>query len=218
MSLDIELAVFDITGTIVEDRGEIEDAFAKALASSGLELDDETFASVRGMSKREAVAEMLSGASDRVESVYRRFLSELTARYESTGARFLPGVRETFAWLGEQRIPIALNTGLDRSAVKILLEKLPPLDGIAAIVCGDEVSRGRPAPYLIFRAMERTGVESVHRVLTVGDTVRDLEAGANGGVRYNVGVLTGAHDRARLEKAPHSNILPAVSDLRSLWG
>jgi phosphoglycolate phosphatase-like HAD superfamily hydrolase len=37
--------------------------------------------------------------------------------------------------------------------------------------------------HLIFRAMEMAGVTSVHEVTNVGDTVLDLQAGQNAGVR-----------------------------------
>ena len=78
----------------------------------------------------------------------------------------------------------------------MLLGRLGWAEGIVdAVVCGDDVTRGRPAPYLIFRAMEATGASSVHKVASVGDTTLDLQAGYNAGVRWNVGVLSGAHDR-----------------------
>ena len=87
---------------------------------------------------------------------------------------------------------------------------------VDAIVCGDEVPQGRPAPYLIFHCMEATGTISVGRVATVGDTALDLQAGHNAGVRFNVGVLTGAHRRDVLAAEPHTHLLASVADLPTL--
>ena len=42
---------------------------------------------------------------------------------------------------------------------------------------------------MIFRAMETAGTEDVRRVVNVGDTPRDLQAGTNAGVRGVIGVL-----------------------------
>jgi phosphoglycolate phosphatase-like HAD superfamily hydrolase len=64
--------------------------------------------------------------------------------------------------------------------------------------------------------MEATGTISIHRVVSVGDTVLDLHAGHNAGVRYNIGVLSGAHGREELEAAPHTHLLPSVADLPGL--
>jgi phosphonatase-like hydrolase len=110
-----------------------------------------------------------------------------------------------------------LNTGFDRDTATLLLEALCWAEGtIDTVVCGDDVPRGRPAPYLIFRCMEAAGVDSVRRVMSVGDTVLDLRAGHNAGVRFNVGVLSGAHGRAELEAQPHTHIVASVADVPGL--
>jgi phosphoglycolate phosphatase-like HAD superfamily hydrolase len=65
--------------------------------------------------------------------------------------------------------------------------------------------------------MEATGAADVRTVANVGDTLLDLTAGANAGVRWNVGVLTGAHGRRVLERAPHTHLIPSVASLPDLW-
>jgi len=57
----------------------------------------------------------------------------------------------------------------------------------------------------------------VRRVCAVGDTALDLQAGSNAGVGWNVGVLSGAHDRDTLASAPHTHLIPTIADLRGLW-
>ncbi len=64
--------------------------------------------------------------------------------------------------------------------------------------------------------MEATGIHRVSRVATVGDTALDLQAGDNAGVGLNIGVLSGAHRREQLERAPHSHLLPGVGALPDL--
>ena len=88
---------------------------------------------------------------------------------------------------------------------------------VDAVICGDDVAEGRPAPHLILEAMRATGIADPHRVASVGDTVLDLEAGWNAGVRWNIGVLSGAHDRAALERAPHTHIVQSIADLPPLF-
>jgi len=89
---------------------------------------------------------------------------------------------------------------------------------VDAVVCSDEVARGRPAPYMIFRAMEATGIVDVDRVLVAGDTVRDLEAGVGAGARAVVGVLTGSTDATTLGRVRHTHILASVAELPALVG
>jgi phosphonatase-like hydrolase len=121
------------------------------------------------------------------------------------------------AWLRDRGVRIVLNTGFDRVITDLLMSALGWTRGVVdAVVCADDVAQGRPAPYLIFRAMEATGTRSVHRVANVGDTIRDLQAGSNAGVRWNIGVLSGAHSAEQLRRVPHTGLIPSVRALPGL--
>lgn len=83
------------------------------------------------------------------------------------------------------------HTGLDRTIVDVIMAHIDWQGQLVdATVCGDEVTQGHPAPFLIFRAMERTGVTSVHNVMVVGNTMHDSRA-----IIQIIGVLSGAHSQ-----------------------
>ncbi len=86
-------------------------------------------------------------------------------------------------------------------------------NGLSGLVAADEVQHGRPAPDLIHESMRRVGEYDPLAVLTAGDTVSDLLAAVAAGVGWNVGVLTGAHFREKMEAQPHSVILESLGDL-----
>ena len=213
---DLELVVFDLAGTTVEDRGQVPAAFKAAFAEHGIAITPDQLSGIRGSSKREAVRQLIPEGKDRersAEAVYASFCNRLGRRYEDEGVQAIPGAREVFGWLKAKGVRLALNTGFDRGITSLLVSALQWENEVDVIVCGDEVRQGRPAPYLIFHAMEATGVSSVHRVANVGDTALDLRAGYNAGLRWNIGVLSGAHDRDRLEKEPHTHLLQSVANL-----
>ena len=218
---ELDLVVFDLAGTTVEDRGQVPDAFTAAFAQHGIAVSAEQVKSVRGTSKREAVLRLIPAGPEqeqRAAAVYASFRAQLAERYAREGVQPIAGTRQVFRLLREQGVRIALNTGFDRDTTGLVLAALGWAEGaVDAVVCGDDVPRGRPAPFLIFRAMEATGVSSVHRIANVGDTASDLQAGYNAGVRWNIGVLSGAHERATLESAPHTHLLSSVADLPNLW-
>jgi phosphonatase-like hydrolase len=219
---EVELVVMDMAGTTVQDAGEVPTAFRAALSAHGIALTDDEIAGVRGASKREVVARLVAfhrpgAAPGLADAAYADFRAALAERY-GAGVRAVPGAAETIRWLRGRGICVALNTGFDREIVALLLDALGWAEGVVdAVVCGDEVPQGRSAPYLIFRAMEATGVTSVRRVMNVGDTDLDLRAGWNAGVAWNVGVTSGAHPRERLERAPHTHLLDSVASLPRLW-
>jgi phosphonatase-like hydrolase len=219
---EVELVVFDLGGTTIQDNGQVPKAFTAVLQANGLKVSAADLQAVRGASKRAAIrrfVERQRPAAD-VEAVceqlYGEFQGNLVDLYSTGGAQVIPGVNETFAWLRQRGIQIALNTGFDRMITALLVQAAGWGPEIA-IACADDVSQGRPAPYLIFHAMQAVGATSVHRVASVGDTVLDLQAGWNAGVRWNIGVLSGAHTRLQLEQAPHSLLLPGVADLPGVW-
>lgn len=215
-----KLIVFDMAGTTVRDAGEVPAAFGAALRECGIELSDAELASVRGASKREAIAELVARHADarwqgRSDEVYGAFVSHLQRAF-GAGVQPIAGAVEAFDYLRSRSIRIALTTGFDRDVAGMLLDALGWRRRADAFVCGDDVIRGRPAPYLIFHAMQATGVDSVHEVGAVGDTALDLQAGYNAGVALNIGVLSGAHDRARLSVQPHTHLIGSVAELQRL--
>jgi len=220
MPLPIDLMIFDMAGTTVRDGGQVPAAFGAALAECGIALTDEQLGNVRGASKREAIAELVakygSGTwQGRADEVYASFVRHMQREF-GAGVQSIPGAVETFAWLRAHGIKIALTTGFDRDVAGLLLDALGWRSLADTFVCGDDVGKGRPAPYLIYHAMEAAGVERIDRVGTVGDTVLDLQAGRNAGVRLNIGVLSGAHDRARLQAQPHTHLLGSVAEVPAL--
>lgn len=218
---DVALVVCDLAGATVEDEGQVPDAFAAALGACGVEVTAEQLRLVRGASKREAIRSFIPAGPHHArdaQAAYGHFCRLLRQRYSQAGVRPIPGALAIFEWLRKQDVRVALNTGFDRDITGMLLEALGWAGGtVDAVVCGDEVPQGRPAPHMIFRAMEMTGVANVRLVANVGDTAFDLQAGHNAGVRWNIGVLSGAHGQRTLETAPHTHILPSIASLRDVW-
>jgi phosphonatase-like hydrolase len=223
---EAKLIVFDMAGTVIEDAGEVPAAFTAVLRNHEIEITSDSLRDVRGASKREVIQRFVEGQLGgskadvlaRSEEIYKSFRSTLAGMYEKDGVQEIAGTTETFTWLQQRGVRVALNTGFDRTITDILLNAMRwDRNLINAVICGDDVAQGRPAPYLIFRAMELSGVTSVHQVTNVGDTVLDLQAGQNAGVRYNVGVLSGAHAREQLEREPHTHLLSSVAMLPALW-
>lgn len=217
----LELVIFDLAGTTVEDRGQVPEAFTATLAEQGIQITPDQITSVRGLSKRQALYQLIPAGPERgrlVGQAYASFRAHLAHKYECEGVLAIAGAESVFRSLRERDIRVAVNTGFDREITELVLRTLGWAEGVVdAVVCGDDVPQGRPAPYLIFRAMEKTSASSVHRVANIGDTVLDLQAGYNAGVRWNIGVLSGAHDRQTLQSAPHTHLLPSVAELPHLW-
>jgi len=215
------LVVVDLVGTTVRADDAVPRAFLAALAAEGVTIDAAALDDVRGATKRLALDRLLPPGADHaaaVDRAYEHFTCGLRAAYRPGSVAPVAGAEAVLTSLRRAGVRVALNTGFDRALTDHLLAVLGWTSLADAVVCGDEVAHGRPAPFLIFHAMERTGVVDVSTVANVGDTALDLGAGANAGVRWNIGVWSGAHDRARLALVPHTHLCASVADVPAIIG
>jgi phosphonatase-like hydrolase len=218
--MSVRLAVVDLIGTTIHAGDEVVRAFREAFRSVAIDVSDEEIENVRGRSKSEAVVALLlrretlaPEVGPLAERVITRFHEEIRAAYRDS-ARAIHGARAALDRLTRAGVPIVLTTGLDRETTRLLIESVGWSDlDVRAVVTGDDVSRGRPAPDLIHAAMRAVGIDDASTVLAVGDTVSDLEAAANANVGWSVGVTSGAHARSRLEACPHAVILESIREL-----
>lgn len=220
----IQLVIFDIAGTIVEDRGEVLGCFAKALEKNGITVAPDDLREWKGASKREVIRHFVErqvggqavDLSQRIDRTYGDFCQVLEDSYRGQGVKPIEGAETAFEWLLKHNVRIATTTGFPREISDMILRTAGWEKMFQACISSDDVALGRPAPFMIFHAMEATGVQDVSRVINVGDTPLDLQAGTHAGVRGVVGVLTGMHDRARLSREPHTHILASVADVPAL--
>lgn len=218
------LAALDMAGTTVDEGGLVYAAVEAAVAGAvGGPVPAELLSQWKGTSKEAAIAGLLRamGSDDshaHVQTVYRVFAAKLEEAYGTTPPAPVPGVPEMFETLRRVGVKVALQTGYTAPVANSIMTGLGWTVGetVDALVTSDTVAASRPAPYLIFHAMEATGVSDVRRVLTAGDTPNDLGAGINAGVGFVVGVTTGSFTRAQLEAERHTHILDSAAALPAL--
>jgi phosphonatase-like hydrolase len=220
----VRLVIFDIGGTIIEDNGEVIASFSTALAANGLAASEAELKELKGSSKRDVIKKFVEGRwgkaaadnEERIRKAYADFKAELEDKFSNDGVKPIPGAGSTFAWLKKRNIVCATTTGFYRSVTDLILRTAGWGETFAANICSDDVKDGRPAPYMIFRAMEAARIDNVREVLNVGDTPLDLQAGNRAGVLGVVGVLSGIHKRERLLRESPSHLIATVADLPSL--
>jgi phosphonatase-like hydrolase len=217
----IELVIFDLAGTTIDDGGVVPDAFQDTLRSYGISVTPTELQAARGASKKSIIRNLLQRRQtdgNLTEDIFLALQRNLMDRYQHGGVKPIPGAVETFQFLRSKNIKIAFTTGFDRTITDLLLHSLQWDRDIAdAMVCSDDVVEARPAPYLIFHAMELTRVNRVNTVANVGDTLNDLHSGVNAGIAWNIGVWSGAHSRELLLTAPHTYLIASVALLPTLW-
>ncbi len=220
----IKLVIFDIGGTIIEDNGEVLNAFSGALEKNGLPASAAELMEMKGASKRHVITRFVErqhgkdnpGNKARVDAAYRDFKTMLENSFSNGGVKPIHGTEATFAWLKTHGILSATTTGFYRAVTARILNSAKWENTFAANICSDDVKDGRPAPFMIFHAMEAAGISDVREVLNVGDTRLDLQAGKRAGVLGSIGVLTGVQKKDQLLSESPAHLLASVADVPSL--
>jgi len=217
----IRLVVLDIGGTLIPDRGEVPEAMRSAFLHRGMDVGLAEIADWRGASKRGMIRHFVElrtrADADRealTEGIYRDFSAQADAAYKTV--RPIAGAEEAMAEMRSRGLLLATTTGFGRELNQTIFRRLGWGEQFVASVNSDDVVDGRPAPFMIFHAMEAAHVESVADVVAVGDTPLDLQAANNAALRGVIGVYSGAATEERLRRETYTHILPSVADLPAL--
>ncbi|HET9015410.1 MAG TPA: HAD family hydrolase [Thermomicrobiaceae bacterium] len=219
-----ELLVTDCAGTVMRDEGTVLVAYRAALSAHDIPATDAELAARRGASKR-AVFQELAGRAfppERAATVAEHALADFEAAlrdaYETGPVEEVPGAGDALARLRAAGVRLALTSGFERDVLDLLVARLGWRDLFDRTLAGSDVPLGRPAPFLIYRAMMDLGVADVARVAVVGDTPLDLAAGTHARAGWVIGVLGGAHGMETLGATPHTHLLASVAVLPALFG
>ncbi len=215
---NIELIVFDMAGTVVNEGGLVYAVLRRVLEAAGASFTDEEFDHWHGANKIEVVRHFLDGGKapeDKVEAVFGEFLTGIKDAYFSPSSTIAPidGAIDCFQQLRGAGIKVGLDTGYPRDVADHLIEKMafgPHIDGS---IVSEEVGAGRPWPFMIHGLMKQLKIMDVRRVAKCGDTARDMEEGNNAGCGLVVGVLSGADKEATLMDAGAHVVLGSVAEL-----
>lgn len=224
----IELVIFDMAGTTVDDRAAgsslVVTALVQAFARANVTVSPEAVGRHRGKEKIEAIRSLLRShaASDtkQLESrsavIHADFLSALHRGLDQLEE--LEGTTATFRFLKDRGIRVGVGSGFPAEVVERLIVNLGwREDGLIDYVGSAEaVGASRPDPKMIQHAMACLGVTNPGQVLKVGDTVVDVEEGRNAGA-WTAAVLTGSQSEEVLRMARPDFLLPSIREVVGLF-
>jgi phosphonatase-like hydrolase len=232
----VKLVVFDMAGTTVKDDNEVQTCFFIAADKTGLTAEADRVNAMMGWAKkrvfqilwRDQIGADHPDYATHVETSYAAFRHALENHYQTQPVHPTAGCLELFEWLRSQSIAIGLNTGFYRKVTDIILSRLGWNQGLNSDYVGSsdaiiQVSvtpseiynqEGRPAPYMIQKAMYKLGIKDSQTVITIGDTPSDLEAGINAHCLMSLGITHGTHTRSQLENYANHGVLDSLNELK----
>lgn len=172
--------LFDMDGTLVDSEKVWDISLADTAAWLGGELSVKTREHMVGSSMARSVAMMHDELGiDADPEASAAYLTERTAELFSGPLPWRPGARELLDAVSAAGIPMALVTATHRRLTMLALNTIGA-GRFQAIVCGDEVSRGKPHPEPYLRAADLLGV-APRDCLVIEDSVLGVRAGEAAG-------------------------------------
>ncbi|CAL2082323.1 HAD family hydrolase [Tenacibaculum dicentrarchi] len=220
----IEMVVFDMAGTTVDEQNVVYKTLHKAIQNFNVEVSLETVLEYgAGKEKHKAIKDVLIHLnSDKLkdsQTIFDNFKKLLAVAYGVLEVKPIKGVEKVLLNLRSEGIKVVLNTGYDRKTATLLLDKLQWDEKIHydALITASDVVNGRPHPDMIFQAMELFGITDASKVLKAGDSAIDIEEGKNAGCGITVGVLSGAQTKVQLEKEKPTYVLESLVNLKDTF-
>ena len=219
----ISLACCGLLGTVAQDNGMLEHAFAEVCATQGIVPGTADYAHYmvtvhqsQGQPAVDVFRGLFPGNPGRAEAAALSFERSFRAAVDRSGLEPVPGAGEAIAKLRAAGVRICVISGLSRRLVGLILDSLDWWRRVDLALSPDDVPRGCPWPDLMLAAMLRLGVEDVRAAAYAGSTASGVECARRAGAGIVAGVLTGGHTRDRLRSAGATHFISGMAELPAL--
>ena len=222
--MKIEMVVFDMAGTTVDEGNVVYRTLHKAIEKKCPSISfEDVLKWGAGKEKLQAIRETIIGTNSvldeqNIQDAFQDFLVLLEEAYAHLIVVPTNNTERLFKELRELGIKVVLNTGYNAKTANSLIQKLNWIEGLHfdLLVTSSDVKHNRPKPDMILFAMDKLNIKDAATVIKVGDSTIDIEEGRNAGCKLNIGVTTGAHDKAELKTVNPDYIFDDIYDLKSV--
>lgn len=195
---DIRMIVFNISGTIVDDRDIVSRSLFNTIKKYNPTIEESDIHHIPGFNNHEVLDFYLYNNSlcnyeNSKKEIHNTFDAELLEQYKNNPNIKLvsDNIFKLFQNIRKQNIRVAINTDYNKDIQHTILQRFNLYDSIDSYVCSDDVKLGKPYPYMIYSLMEKNKIISPKHVLKIGHTHEDIFEGYNAKCHATIGVLSG---------------------------
>ena len=175
MSTPIKAIIWDLDGVILDSADEHRQAWQRLAQDEGIVFTDADFRASFGKRNNDIIPhhwkvttdEELQDLANRKERYFREFIRETAA--------FLPGAEELMRSLHDAGFAQALASSTPIENIKLISEILGLERYLSALVSGETVEHGKPAPDIFLRAAQELHMPP-NVCLVIEDAVAGVQA------------------------------------------
>ncbi len=180
----MKAVVFDMDGVIFDSERRVLECWQEVAANHGLEGIEGVFYNCLGLNRTKTMAVMLGHYGE--DFPYEEFRQEASvlfhSRYDGGRLPMKSGAIELLAMLKERGMKVALATSTRSQSVLPELRDAGILPYFDAVVCGDMVENGKPAPDIFLKACELVGV-APEEAFGIEDSFNGVRSATSAGLR-----------------------------------
>jgi beta-phosphoglucomutase-like phosphatase (HAD superfamily) len=209
-----EVVIFDMDGLMLDTERLAPQAWHDAKEAIGVDFDMSLLDAMVGRNYQDCRALILErhGAAfptDRLMDAWHVAYDAIVAR---DGIGIKHGLFDLLDWLEQAHIPKAVATSTRRSRAMTKLEGTGLATRFTALVGGDEIARGKPAPDIFLLAAERLGAEPAS-CLVLEDSAPGIRAALAAGMTPIM--VPDQHDPAADILASGTLVLPSLAHVQA---
>ena len=176
--------IFDMDGVIFDTEKVYLDIWTEVFEKYGYKMTKELYVTVMGTGRKNVIKTFLENFGDDlpIEKMYEEKDNQLFYRIENQGISLKEGVKELFSMLKEKDYKIALATSAKKERVEKQIKDKWLKESFDAIVCGDDVEKGKPSPDIFLKAAKEIDVEP-ENCFVVEDSPAGIKAAFSGGMK-----------------------------------
>ena len=175
----IRAVIFDMDGTLLDTEPLAERAWRRGMERHGFELTDQLALRLLGRNHTDTIALMRETYGEHFPDhlVTLAVREEYDREIAEKGVEIKPGVVSLLDFLREKNIPTGVATSSRNLRATGMLTRTNLLHYFAAIVGGDEVKVGKPAPDIFLESASRLSIHPVECL-----AIEDSEAGVRAAI------------------------------------
>jgi phosphonatase-like hydrolase len=202
----IKLIVCNMGGTTVNESVIIYKTLFNTIKGFNIYIEDNAIQKWYGTNKTEVLQYYINNDNEYrhnetiLPQMLDKFKKEIKKSYFEEGNIKLmdPKIPELFNLLRDKGIKIALNTGYSRDIQEGIIQKLEMDKFIDGYISSEDVSYGKPKPFMIQKLMKHFNIDDPNHVIKIGDSINDILEGKNSKCNMSVGVLSGTENKKKL--------------------
>lgn len=169
-------------------------------------MTDEEIIELFGPTEDQILALWFGDNTDSVKEEYYKFY-----RDNHSMAKLYPGIRELLDYLKKRKIKLGIFTGKGRQSSEITLQALNIYNYFDLITTGDDVANHKPSAEGIIKFLKEFDLTS-ERILMVGDSVGDIKAAEEAGVKI-ASVVWDCYAKDKVLKLKSDYVFETVEEL-----